>query len=311
MTGSVAVLIPCYNEGTTIAKVVRDFHEQLPDAIICVYDNNSTDDTVEQARRAGALIGHERRQGKGAVVRTMLREIVADYYILVDGDDTYPADRVHALMEPVLSGEAHVSVGTRLEQYEEESFRTFHRIGNRLIRMLINTLFDADLSDILSGYRCFDALFVRSVSLLSTGFEVETELTLQSLDKGFMVAEVPVDYRRRPPGSISKLHTYLDGKLLLSTIFTIFKDYRPLRFFSFIALLAMIAGLGLGSIPIVEFLETRYIAHVPTAILATGLVLVSVLSAFTGFILDTLKRRQQEQYHLTVKLMDALRRSPP
>jgi glycosyltransferase involved in cell wall biosynthesis len=292
----------------TIAKVVRDFRDQLPEADIYVYDNNSTDDTVEQARQAGALIGYERRQGKGHVVRTMLREVVADCYVMVDGDDTYPPDRVHALMEPVLTGAAHMSVGTRLEQYDAESFRPFHRIGNRLIRLLINTGFDADLSDILSGYRCFNALFVKSVPLLSTGFELETELTLQALDKGLVVMEIPVAYGRRPPGSSSKLHTYLDGMILLWTIFTIFKDYRPLRFFSALALMALLAGLGFGSIPIIEFIETRYVAHVPTAILATGLVLVSVLSAFTGFILDTLKRRQQEQYHLIVNLITALRR---
>ncbi len=308
MGASIAVLIPCYNEGTTIAKVVRDFRAALPEAEIWVYDNNSVDDTVEQAQQAGAQIGHERRQGKGYVVRTMLREVNADYFVMVDGDDTYPAERVRDLMAPVLSGEAHMSVGTRLEHHEDGSFRQLHKMGNRLIRWLINTMFDAELNDILSGYRCFDSFFADSVPLLSSGFELETELTLQSVDKGLLITEVPIDYRQRPPGSVSKLHTYLDGMLVLRTIMTIFKDYRPLRFFSVIAAIALLAGLGLGSIPIIEFVETRYVAHVPTAILAVGFVLVGVVAAATGFILDTFNRRQREQYQLIANFMAALRR---
>jgi len=305
----VAVLIPCFNEETTIGKVVRDFRRELPEATVYVYDNNSTDRTVEEARAAGAVVGFEPRRGKGNVVRTMFREVRADVYVMVDGDDTYPAEQVHELMAPVLEGIAHMSTGSRLDRFEDTAFRPLHKMGNRLIRRLINGLFQANLRDILSGYRCFDAFHVRSMPLLSRGFEVETELTLQTLDKAFTIVEVPISYRGRPEGSYSKLNTYLDGLLVISTIFRVFKDYKPLRFFSYAGLLALLAGLGLGLIPVVEFVQTRVVRHVPTAILATGLMLVALLSFATGIILDTLNRRQLEQYHLQINLMEWVRRN--
>lgn len=299
MNKSIALLIPCFNEEKTIGKVVRDFQKYLPEnSTIYVYDNNSTDNTVKEARTAGAVVGFEKRQGKGNVVRKMLREITADVYLLVDGDDTYPAEQVDELIEPILSGQAQMSVGTRLDCHTPGSFRSLHKFGNRMICGAINFLFNASLEDVLSGYRCFDSVFVKSIPLLSSGFEVETELTLQSLDKGFNIVEVPIKYRDRPEGSHSKLNTYFDGFLVLKTIFWIFKDYKPLRFFSIFGLFNMVLGFGLGSIPVIEFIKTGLVNHLPTAVLSTGLVLVSLLSFSTGFILDTLNRRQQEQYHL-------------
>jgi len=308
MNRSIAVLIPCLNEELTIEQVVQDFREQLPDAAIYVYDNNSTDRTVERARAAGAIIGHEHRRGKGNVVRRMFRDVDADIYIMVDGDGTYPAESVKALMEPVLQERAQMSVGTRLETYEHGSFRALHKLGNRLIRTLINVLFRAKLRDILSGFRCFDGRYIKNIPLLSRGFEVETELTLQTLDKGYTVAEVPIQYQTRPSGSQSKLNTYQDGILLLTTILRIFKDYRPLKFFLSVGTVTLLLGLGLGSIPVFEFLETGKVLHFPTAILATGLVLTALLAFATGFILDTSNRREREQYHLLTILMAEIRK---
>ncbi len=298
MDKSIAVLIPCYNEEVTIADVVRDFRSQLPEAKIYVYDNNSSDRTVQEASSQGAIIGYEYKQGKGNVVRTMFREVDADIYVMVDGDSTYPADRVNALIDPVLQGKADMTVGTRLDRYEERSFRVFHKFGNELIRRTINLLFRTELRDILSGYRCFNSRFVKSVPLLSSGFEVETELTLQALDKKFVIKEIPIDYFSRPEGSQSKLNTYLDGILILRTIMWVFKDYRPLRFFSILGFLFLIVGLLLGSIPIAEFLNTGRVTHPSTAVLATGLVLTSLLSFSIGLILDTVNRRHNELYQL-------------
>ncbi|MEJ2008458.1 MAG: glycosyltransferase family 2 protein [Acidobacteriota bacterium] len=298
MKTSVAVLIPCYNEEMTITKVVEDFQRQLPEAKIFVYDNNSSDRTVQNAVACGAEVKYESKQGKGNVVRTMFRDISADVYVMVDGDATYPADKVHALLEPVLAGKADMTVGTRLDEFEEKSFRFFHKFGNELIRKCINLLFGTDLRDILSGYRCFSSRFAKSVPILSKGFEVETELTLQALDKKFTIIEIPVDYYSRPEGSHSKLNTYLDGMLVLKTIFWIFKDYRPLKFFSLVGLLSVIAGFALGSIPVLEFIHTRKVTHPSTAVLSTGFVLIALLSFATGFILDTINRRYKEQYQL-------------
>jgi hypothetical protein len=254
--------------------------------------------TVRNAQNAGAIIRQERKQGKGNVVWAMFRDTDADLYIMVDGDDTYPASEVHLLMAPVEMGIADMSVGTRLAQYEDHSFRFLHMFGNKLIKDTINILFGTNLQDILSGYRCFNRSFVKSIPILSKGFEVETELTLQALDKDFTIKEVPVPYFRRPPGSFSKLNTYMDGILVLKTIFWIFKDYRPLRFFSFIGLFCMLIGIGLGVIPVHEFIRTGLVNHPSTAVLATGFVLVSLLCFATGLILDTINRRYKEQYRL-------------
>lgn len=294
----IAVLIPCYNEAVTIAQVVADFQRVLPKAKLVVYDNNSTDATAEEAARTGVEVRREYRQGKGSVLRTMFREIDADLYVLVDGDATYPAEEVHKLIAPVAAGRADMSVGMRLEHYGDGSFRFLHRFGNRLIRGLINTLFGTRMEDVLSGYRCFNRRFVKSLPILSDGFEVETELTLQALDKGFGVVEVPIHYRPRPAGSASKLSTFRDGLLILRTIFDIYKDYRPLRFFSGIGLLSLATGIVLGSVPVGEYLHTGLVTHASTAVLATGLVLVSGLCFATGLILDAVNRRYREQYQM-------------
>lgn len=298
MNESVAILIPCFNEEMTITRVVEDFRRELPEAKIYVYDNNSTDQTVQHAMACGAEVKYESKQGKGNVVRAMFRDISADAYVMVDGDATYPADKVHSLLQPILDGKADMTIGTRLEQYEQESFRLFHKLGNDLICKIINILFETKLRDILSGYRCFNSRFAKSVPILSKGFEVETELTLQALDKDFTLMEIPIDYHKRPEGSHSKLDTYHDGMLVLKTILLIFKDYKPLRFFSFVGLMALLSGIGLGTIPISDFIHTGKVTHPSTAVLSAGLVLIALLSVATGFILDTLNRRYREQYLL-------------
>lgn len=300
MHKSIAILIPCYNEEMTVAKVIQDFRREIPEAKIYVFDNNSTDRTVERARVNGAEVRYESKQGKGNVVRSMFRDIRADLYVMVDGDDTYPAERVHALIEPVFAGDADMAVGTRLDTYDDQSFRLFHKLGNEVIKKTINGLFQTRLRDILSGYRCFSSNFVRGIPILSKGFEIETELTLQALDKNFVIKEIPVEYRKRPAGSFSKLSTYLDGMLVLKTIFWVFKDYRPLKFFALLGMLFMAIGLVLGSIPMGEFMDTSKVTHPSTAVLATGLVVVALLSFATGFILDTINRRYREQYQLLI-----------
>lgn len=300
MDKSVAILIPCFNEEVTVAKVIQDFRREMPEAKVYVFDNNSTDRTAEIAAANGAEVRYEPKQGKGNVVRSMFRDVRADLYVMVDGDDTYPAELVHGLIEPVLTGNADMTVGTRLDTYDDQSFRLFHKLGNEVIKKTINGLFRTKLRDILSGYRCFSSAFVKSIPILSKGFEVETELTLQALDKNFVIQEIPVEYRKRPEGSFSKLSTYLDGMLVLKTIFWVFKDYRPLRFFSLLGVLFLAIGLVLGSIPMGEFVDTGKVTHPSTAVLATGLVLVALLSFATGFILDTINRRYREQYHLLV-----------
>jgi glycosyltransferase involved in cell wall biosynthesis len=300
MNADIAVLIPCYNEERTVADVVAAFRKELPQARIYVYDNNSTDDTVREAVRAGAIVGREHRQGKGHVVKTMFREIEADYYIMVDGDSTYHAADVRALLEPVVAGVADMTVGSRLDTFKGESFRRFHKFGNELIKWLINTLFSANLRDILSGYRCFSRRFVKGVPVLSSGFEIETELTLQALDKGFAIREVPTLYSERPEGSFSKLNTYKDGFRVCKTIFFIFKDYKPLKCFSAVALLAALAGLAFGAVPVSDYLTTGQVPHVGTAVLASGMMLIALLALATGFILDTISYLHKELVCLLV-----------
>lgn len=298
MKSSIAVLIPCFNEENTVGEVIEDFRRELPGAEIYVYDNNSTDKTVENAASAGAIIRNEYKQGKGNVVRAMFRGVTADIYVMVDGDSTYPADKVHLLMEPIMAGNADMTVATRLAEYEQKSFRLFHKFGNELIRRTINLLFGTHLTDVLSGYRCFNSRFIKSVPILSNGFEVETELTLQALDKEFIIKEIPIPYYKRPEGSFSKLNTYLDGILILKTILSIFKDYKPLKCFTLFGFFALLIGVALGGIPVIDFINTGKVAHPSTAVLATGLVLVSLLSFATGLILDTINRREREQYNL-------------
>ncbi len=295
-----AVIIPCYNEELTIAKVINDFRKELPEADIYVYDNNSKDDTSKIAAMNGAVVKREYRQGKGNVVRSMFRDINADVYIMVDGDDTYPAEFVHQLIQPIVSDEADMVIGDRLSNgtYIKENKRLFHNFGNGLVKNLINILYHTSLKDIMTGYRAFGKNFVKNIPILSSGFEIETELTLHALDKKFLIKEIPIIYRDRPNGSVSKLNTIRDGMRIIKTIFWIFKDYKPLNFFGIISLILFIASL-LAGIPVVdEFIRTKYILHLPLAILAVGLMVLSTLSITCGLILDTIVKHHKELYEL-------------
>ncbi|MFD2922529.1 glycosyltransferase family 2 protein [Halobacillus naozhouensis] len=296
----VAVLIPCYNEEQTIGSVIQDFRKELPQADIYVYDNNSKDQTSKVARENGAIVSREYKQGKGNVVRSMFRDIEADYYVMVDGDRTYPAKFVHQLLEPVINGEANIVIGDRLSNgtYIEENKRKFHNLGNNLVRNLINFLYKSDLKDIMTGYRAFDRLFVKSIPIMSPGFEIETEMTLHTLDKRFTIREIPIEYKDRPDGSESKLNTFSDGYKVLNKIFNLFKEYKPLLFFSFWAVVFLLLGLSAGVPVIVEFINTGYISKVPSAILAVGLVILSMLSLVCGLILDTVAANFNKQYEL-------------
>lgn len=305
----VAVLIPCYNEEQTIGKVIDDFKRELPEAIIYVYDNNSKDKTFEVALQHGAVVKKETRQGKGNVVRSMFRDIDADIYVMVDGDDTYPAEFVHKLIEPIKKGEANMVIGDRLSNgtYYNENKRKFHNFGNNLVKNLINFLYKNNIKDIMTGYRAFDKLFVKSMPVMSPGFEIETEMSIHALDKRFIIKEVAIDYRDRPEGSVSKLNTFSDGWKVLNMIFTLFKDYKPFLFFSIWSITFFILGLAVGVPVIVEFIQTRYITKIPSAILAVGLIVLSMLSFTCGLILHTVASTYKKQYELELnRIRDAI-----
>lgn len=297
---TVAVLIPCYNEERTIAKVVGDFRRVLPEAEIYVYDNNSRDNTAEIAREAGAVVVREPRQGKGNVVRSMFRDIDADYYLMVDGDDTYPAEFAAALLKPLMNGEADMTIGDRLSNgsYKSENKRAFHNFGNNLVKSLIGRLFENDIVDIMTGYRGFNRYFVKTCPVLSSGFEIETEMSIHALDKKFLLKEIPIDYRDRPEGSESKLNTYRDGLRVIKTIITLFKDYKPFPFFLVLSLLFFAVGILTGIPVIYEYFTVHAIAKFPSAILAVGLVLVGVLLLLNGAVLDTLVKLNRQNYEL-------------
>lgn len=296
----IAVLIPCYNEELTIAKVISDFKNELPEADIYVYDNNSSDNTSKIAREYGAIVKKEYRQGKGNVVRSMFRDIDAEIYIMADGDDTYPAQFLHSLIEPVMRGEADMVLGDRHSNgtYKDENKRPLHNFGNNLVRNLINKLFHAKLKDIMSGYRVFNKRFVKTMPINSNGFEIETEMTLHALDKKFLIHEIPIEYRDRPEGSFSKLNTVSDGMRVLKTILWVFKDYKPLTFFTIVSGVFFMMALLVGIPVIIEFMQTSKILKIPSAILAVGLVLISIMSLFSGFILDTIVKQHRETYEL-------------
>lgn len=296
----VAVLIPCYNEEITIEKVIKDFKKELPEAIIYVYDNNSKDKTSEIAKKNGAIVKHEYRQGKGNVVRSMFRDIDSDIYIMVDGDDTYPAEEVHKLMEPIINGEADMVIGDRLTNgtYQKENKRHFHEFGNNLVRKSINVLFDTKLKDIMTGYRVFNRTFVKNMPVMSPKFEIETEMSLHALDKKFIIKEIPIVYRDRPEGSVSKLNTVSDGIKVVKTIAKMFKDFKPCQFFLTIALILIVIGLIFGIPVIVEYAKTHYITKVPSAILASGIMTFALITAQCGVILDTVVKQNREKYEL-------------
>jgi glycosyltransferase involved in cell wall biosynthesis len=300
----IAVLIPCYNEELTINKVTTDFKKALPKADIYVYDNNSNDKTYEIALKSGAIVVKEPRRGKGNVVRSMFRDIDADYYVMVDGDDTYPAEFAKKLLEPIIAGEADMTIGDRLSNgtYMTENKRAFHNFGNNLVKGLIGKLFKNDINDIMTGYRAFNKFFVKTMPVLSSGFEIETEMSIHALDKKFLLKEIPIDYRDRPEGSSSKLNTYKDGIRVLKTIVLLFKDFRPLLFFSSLSLVSLIVGISVGIPVITEFVRTSFITKLPSAVLASALILVSILLLTSGFILDTLVKQNKQNYELFLNM---------
>lgn len=302
----IAVLIPCYNEAATIEKVVRDFRAALPEAVIYVYDNNSTDHTDEIARAAGAVVRYERRQGKGNVMRTMFRDIEAQCYLMADGDDTYPAQYAPQMVRAVLEDGADMVIGDRLSStYFTENKRPFHNVGNVLVRKLVNYFFKGNIQDIMTGYRAFSRLFVKTYPVLSKGFEIETEMSIHALDKNFRLVNIPVDYRDRPAGSESKLNTYSDGAKVLATIFRLVKDYKPLVFFSTVALLLAAVALILFAPVFLDYLNTGLVPRFPTLIVAGFLFLGGLLTFCCGLILDTVIKKDRQNFELWLNLFRA------
>lgn len=299
---SIAVLIPCYNEALTIGKVIDDFRKVLPEAVIYVYDNNSTDNTSQIAKEHGATVRFEPRQGKGNVVRQMVRDIDADYYIMVDGDDTYPAEAAPALLEPLINDRADMTVGDRLSNgtYGKENDRAFHGFGNNLVRFLIHTIYGYHFHDVMTGYRAYNAIFAKTMPALSSGFQIETELSIHAVDKRWRIDHVPINYRDRPEGSESKLNTFSDGMKVLLMIGSLFKDYRPLMLFSLIALLLCVFGLIIGLPVIIEYFQTGLVPRLPSALLAVALVFIGLLCFSCGLILDTVVKGNRKEYELIV-----------
>lgn len=295
----IAVLIPCYNESKTIAKVVRDYKAALPEADIYVYDNNSTDGTDEIAKKAGAIVRYEYRQGKGNVIRSMFREIDADCYLMIDGDDTYPAENAKEMCGLVLGKGADMVVGDRLSStYFQENKRPFHNIGNKIVRGGVNLIFDSEITDIMTGYRAFSKLFVKNFPVLSKGFEIETEMTIHALDKNFLIQQVPVTYRDRPAGSVSKLNTYTDGFKVIMTIFKLFRDYKPFLFFSLIAAVLALIALALFVPIFVEYLQTGLVPRFPTLIVSGFFMVLAMLLWIGGLILEVLVKKHRQLYEL-------------
>ena len=307
----IAVLIPCYNEAATIEKVVRDFRAALPEATVYVYDNNSTDGSGDLARAAGAVVRRERRQGKGNVIRTMFRDIEAECYLMADGDDTYPAEQARQLTDAVLLEGADMAVGDRLSSTSfTQNKRPFHNLGNVLVRGLVNRFFHGHIVDIMTGYRAFSRLFVKSFPVLSKGFEIETEMSIHALDKNFRLVNVPVDYRDRPAGSHSKLNTYSDGARVLMTIFRLVKDYKPLAFFSAVSLL-LILFAGVLFVPVfLEYLDTGLVERFPTLIVAGFLAVGGLLTLCCGLILDTVIKKERQDFELWLNLFRTLEERP-
>ena len=306
---TIAVLIPCYNESQTIAKVVTEYRAALPEADIYVYDNNSTDHMDEIARAAGAIVRYERRQGKGNVIRTMFREIDADCYLMVDGDDTYPAEQAREMVEKVLAGGYDMVLGDRLSStYFTENKRPFHNTGNVLVRNLVNRFFHGNVPDIMTGYRAFSRLFVKSFPILTKGFEIETEMTIHALDKNLNVTSIPVEYRNRPEGSTSKLHTLSDGFKVIKTIAHLFKDYKPLPFFALLAaILALIAVIMVAPV-MIEYSQTGLVPRLPTFVAACFIALFALLSLMCGLILDTQNQVARQNYELQMNIISMLAR---
>ena len=295
----IAVLIPCYNESKTIEKVVKDYKKALPDADIYVYDNNSSDGTDKIAKKAGAIVKYEHRQGKGNVIRTMFKEIDADCYLMIDGDDTYPAENAREMCDYVLNDNVDMVIGDRLSStYFEENKRPFHNTGNKLVRGLINSLFKSNVRDIMTGYRAFSYDFVKTFPVLSKGFEIETEMTIHALDKNMQLKEIPIEYRDRPEGSVSKLNTFSDGFKVLKTIGRLFKEYKPTIFFGLIGLLFLLISLGFGIPVFVDYFKTGLVERFPTLIFSGFMLMISILSFVCGIILEVVVKKHRQLFEL-------------
>ncbi|MBQ8534696.1 MAG: glycosyltransferase [Bacilli bacterium] len=302
--GRIAVLIPCYNEAKTIEKVVKDYKKVLPKADIYVYDNNSSDGTDKIAKKAGAIVEYEYKQGKGNVIRSMFRDIDADCYLMIDGDDTYPSENAKEMCDLVLEGKADMVIGDRLSStYFTENKRPFHNFGNKIVRFLINKLFKNKVKDIMTGYRAFSYEFVKSFPVLSKGFEIETEMTIHAVDKNFKLIEVPVNYRDRPEGSVSKLNTYKDGFKVLKTIAVLFKEYKPMSFFGIVSLLCFIVSLILGIPVVVEYFNTGLVPRFPTLIVSCFGILMSLLFVVTGIILQVIVKKHKQLFELYLNML--------
>ena len=295
----IAVLIPCYNESMTIAKVVRDYKEALPEAEIYVYDNNSTDKTDELALEAGAIVRYEYRQGKGNVIRSMFRDIDADCYLMIDGDDTYPAENARQMCDLVLNKGVYMVIGDRLSStYFTENKRPFHNVGNRSVRFLINRIFKSNVKDIMTGYRAFSRQFVKNFPILSKGFEIETEMTIHALDKNFLLEEVPVEYRDRPEGSVSKLNTVKDGAKVIMTIFRLFSEYKPLKFFSLISILLSILGTAFLVPVLIDYFRTGLVARFPTLFVCVACYIIAALLFTCGIVLHAVAKKHKMLFEL-------------
>ena len=297
----IAVLIPCYNESKTIEKVIKDFKEVLPDATIYVYDNNSTDGTDEIARRNGAIVRYEYQQGKGNVIRRMFRDIDAECYIMTDGDDTYPAENAREMCQAVLERNADMVIGDRLSStYFTENKRPFHNTGNVLVRKLINMIYKSDIRDVMTGYRAFSYQFVKTFPVLSKGFEIETEMTIHTLDKNMGVENIIIEYRDRPQGSVSKLNTYSDGFKVIKTIITLYKNYRPFSFFTWVAAILAIIGLLFLAPVLVDYVQTGLVPKMPSFVASVFFFICSIQSFFGGLILETMVKRSKQDFELTL-----------
>lgn len=299
---NVAVIIPCYNEALTIGKVIDDYHAALPGAMVYVYDNNSSDDTSQIAKQHGAIVRFEPRQGKGNVCRQMFRDIDADCYLMVDGDDTYDEAKAVDMVLPILNGDADMTVGDRLSNgtYAEENKRAFHGFGNNLVRFMIKWIYGYAFDDVMTGYRAMSRPFVKTFPVMSEGFQIETELSIHAVDRRWRIKDIPIVYRDRPEGSVSKLDTFGDGFKVIAMIGALFKDYRPLKLFSLIAAVLLIVGLFFGIPVIFDFVHTGLVERLPTAILAVAFVFLSGLCSTTGLILDSVAKIERKEWELKV-----------
>ena len=302
MLDKIAVLIPCYNEAKTIEKVVKDFKIELPEATIYVYDNNSTDDTALIAKKAGAIVRHETQQGKGNVIRSMFLDIDAQCYLMVDGDDTYPAEKAREMAQKVLEEGADMVVGDRLSStYYSENKRPFHNFGNSLVKRCINVFFKNEIKDIMTGYRAFSYRFVKTFPVLSKGFEIETEMSIHAVDKNLHVENVVVDYRDRPSGSVSKLNTFSDGIKVLKTIGNLFRVYRPWIFFGVLSIVLAIIAMAFFIPVFITYTNTGLVPRIPTLIMCGFVIIAAIQSAFSGLILQSLYQKSRQDFEMSLQ----------